>query len=70
MGHHPHQQKISWNCVVKLLRYISQRLQNKGQSTLTNNAVGSDHLSGRYDNHRQQNLILCESRKTIVFSGL
>ena len=25
MGHHPHQQKDSWNCVVRLLHYLSQR---------------------------------------------
>ena len=39
MGHHPHQQKDSWNCVVRLLCYLSQQQQNQGQNKLTNNVM-------------------------------
>ena len=39
MGHHPHQQKDSWNCVVRLLHYLSQQQQNQGQNKLTNNVM-------------------------------
>ena len=38
MGHHPHQQKDSWNCVIRLLHYLSQQ-QNQGQNKLTNNVM-------------------------------
>ena len=34
MGHHPHQQKDSWNCVIRLLHYLSQQQQNQGQNKL------------------------------------
>ena len=40
MGHHPHQQKDSWNCVVRLLRYLSQRWQNQGQYIAMNSTMG------------------------------
>ena len=39
MGHHPHQQKDSSNCVVRLLRYLSQ-WQNQGQYIPTNSTKG------------------------------
>ena len=39
MGHHPHQQKDSWNCVVRPLHYLSQQQQNQGQNKLTNNVM-------------------------------
>ena len=39
MGHHPHQQRDSWNCVVRLLRYLSQQQQNQEQNRLTNNVM-------------------------------
>ena len=39
MGHHPHQQEDSWNCVIRLLHYLSQQQQNQGQNKLTNNVM-------------------------------
>ena len=39
MGHHLHQQRDSWNCVVRLLHYLSQQQQNQGQNRLTNNVM-------------------------------
>ena len=39
LRHHPHQQKDSWNCVVRLLCYLSQQQQNQGQNKLTNNVM-------------------------------
>ena len=39
MGHHLHQRKDSWNCVVRLLCYLSQQQQNQGQNKLKNNVM-------------------------------
>ena len=39
MGHHTHQQKDSWNHVIRLLHYLSQQQQNQGQNRLTNNVI-------------------------------
>ena len=32
-------EKDSWNCVVRLLCYLSQQQQNQGQNKLTNNVM-------------------------------
>ena len=39
MGHHPHQWKDSWNCVIRLLHYLFQQQQNQGQNGLTDNVM-------------------------------
>ena len=40
MGHHLHQQKDSWNCVVRLLHYLSQQQQqNQGQNKPTSSVM-------------------------------
>ena len=39
MGHHPHQQKDSWNRVIRLLHYLSQQQQNQEQNRLSNSVI-------------------------------
>ena len=39
MGHHLHQQRDSWNYVIRLLHYLSQQQQNQGQNKLRNNVM-------------------------------
>ena len=65
MGHHPHQQKDSWNCVVRLLHCLSQQQLNQGQNKLTNNVMAVITYLDDIIVIVNSNLILSESRGAI-----